>query len=53
MPVDPVTMAQAVDRTHQWLKAGEQGNILAVNPEEVIAARADPEVHGFLASDDC
>lgn len=50
VPVDPVTMEQAVDRARQWLKTGEQGNILAVNPEKVITARANPEVHGFLAS---
>lgn len=50
VPVDPVTMDQAVERARQWLESGEQGNVLAVNPEKVMRARRDPEVHGFLDS---
>ncbi len=50
VPVDPVTMEQAVERARRWLKDGRQGNILAVNPEKIITARADEEVHGFLTS---
>ncbi|MEM7082656.1 MAG: WecB/TagA/CpsF family glycosyltransferase [Pseudomonadota bacterium] len=48
VPVDPVTMDDAVERARLWLDAGEQGNILAVNPEKVIRAREDAEVQGFL-----
>ncbi len=50
VPVDAVTMEQSVEQARQWLRTGEQGNILAVNPEKVITAQANPEVHGFLSS---
>ncbi|MFK8032487.1 MAG: WecB/TagA/CpsF family glycosyltransferase [Gammaproteobacteria bacterium] len=50
VPVDPVTMDQAVERARQWLREGKQGNILAVNPEKIMTARDDSEVHGFLSS---
>lgn len=50
VPVDPVTMNEVVERARTWLANGEQGNILAVNPEKVIKAQSDSEVMGFLSS---
>lgn len=48
VPVDAVTMNDAVECARQWLRSGEQGNILAVNPEKVMKARSDSEVLAFL-----
>ncbi len=48
VPVDPVNMQQAVARAQEWVEQGQQGNILAVNPEKVMRAREDKQVMHLL-----
>jgi len=42
VPLDAVDMAQALDYVDHLIATGQQGAVIAVNPEKVMKAREDP-----------
>ena len=50
VPVDCVTMPEALDVVDQLVSDGAQGTAIAVNPEKIIKAQTDSELQGHLAN---
>ncbi len=50
IPVDCVTMDQAVEWADSRMKLSEPKTVIAVNPEKIMKAQTDPQLQQFLRS---